>query len=139
MIVVHSIIILFDLLILWAKLGQSNIILNSQQLDISSKLNRSSYFPKLLLTIKIFLYFASITSANMQIFKKYFNCSSSSNKGGIKLESAKEVILLFEILLFYFTVIGMSVFLFFTKCFSFRTIKERVGFSCNERYKIDFL
>lgn len=138
MILAHSVIIIFDIFIYWAELGKSKVLLNHQHIE-TSKINKSSYVPKLLMTIKIFLYFASVTSANMQLFEKYFICSYSSNKGGITVNSAKEVILLFDVLLFYFTIIGLSVFLFFTKCFSFRTIKERVGFSCNERYKIDFL
>ncbi len=60
-------------------------------------------------------------------------------KGGIKVKSQKEVVILFDILLFYFTIIGLAIFLLFTRMFSIRTIKERSGFACNERHKIDFL
>lgn len=47
--------------------------------------------------------------------------------------------LLFEIIVFYFSIFSMMIFLVFTRFFSFRTIREQMGYGGNLRYKMDFL
>jgi hypothetical protein len=107
--------------------------------DLSKTINQSAYFPKFLLAVKIFLYLGSISVAQLEIFEKYCVCGKYAPKGGIIVQTKKEVVILIDILLFYFSIVGLAIFLIFTRLFSFRTIKERSGFACNERYKIDFL
>lgn len=47
--------------------------------------------------------------------------------------------MLLSVLFFYFTIFAQMFFLTITKCFSFKTLRERSGFGGNLRYKIDFL
>ena len=54
-------------------------------------------------------------------------------------ENQIEVLLLIEILLFYFNIIGQMIFLFMSRCFKFYTIRERLGLGGNMRYRKDFL
>lgn len=57
----------------------------------------------------------------------------------MEVNSHIEVILLYELLIFYFTIFGLMFFLLFSRFFSFRTIRERFGLGGNMRYKRDFL
>ena len=50
-----------------------------------------------------------------------------------------EVIVLFEILIFYFTIFGLMAFLLVSRSFSFKTIRERMDLGGNMRYRRDFL
>lgn len=48
-------------------------------------------------------------------------------------------ILLFDVMIFYLTILGIIVFLLFSRMVSFKTLRERAGYGGNMRYQIDFL
>ena len=48
-------------------------------------------------------------------------------------------LLLFEVMIFYFTVISTILFLIVSRCISFKTLRERAGYGGRMRYQIDFL
>ena len=49
--------------------------------------------------------------------------------------------LLYEVVLFYINIISQIIFLFLSRLFPFRTVKEKFveGFSKKMRYRVDFL
>ena len=47
--------------------------------------------------------------------------------------------LLYEVCIFYYSIFSLVLLLFISRFATFRTIRERVGFGGNIRYKIDFL
>ncbi len=47
-------------------------MMENNMYDFSKKIYQSAFFPKFLLTVKIFLYFGSITIAQIEIFRRYF-------------------------------------------------------------------
>ena len=51
--------------------------------DLSKTINRSAFFPKFLLAVKIFLYLGSVSTAQYEIFEKYCTCGKFAPKGGI--------------------------------------------------------
>lgn len=57
----------------------------------------------------------------------------------MSVDSHIEVIVLYELLIFYFTIFGLMAFLLFSRFFSFRTMRERLELGGNMRYRRDFL
>ena len=57
----------------------------------------------------------------------------------MEVNSHVEVILVYELLIFYFTIFGLMSFLLISRFFSFRTIRERFDLGGNMRYRRDFL
>lgn len=47
--------------------------------------------------------------------------------------------LTYEVMTFYLNIVGMGVFLLFSSCKKFKSIRDRLGFSYKERKTGDFL
>lgn len=56
-----------------------------------------------------------------------------------RIETEQQVMLLFSVLYFYFTIFYQMGFLVLTRCYHFNTLRERAGFGSNMRLKVDFL
>ena len=57
----------------------------------------------------------------------------------MEVKSHVEVIVLFELLIFYFTIFALMAFLLVSRYFSFKTMRERMALGGNMRYRRDFL
>ena len=63
-----------------------------------------------------------------------------SDTGAIhRAKNSVEFVVVMEVLLFYFGIFGQIIFLLLSRCFSFKTMRERANLGGNMRYRIDFL
>ena len=108
-----------------------NLATNSNSLGIF----QHSYVKKTLVAFKLFYYFAVITYVQVTV-RSYFTPGTSEYG-----QNNNHIIcwLLYEVVIFYFSIFALIIFLILSRFKSFRTLRERVGYGGNMRYKIDFL
>ena len=86
---------------------------------------------------KIIFYFLSVVLSQHFVIGKLLGDWDGDKD--VEVTSHIEVIVLYELLLFYFNIFGQIGFLLFSRYFSFKTIRERLNLGGNMRYKRDFL
>lgn len=103
--------------------------------DNSELVDKNLYMTKNLLVTKIIIYFMSIVYVQNEIIgflqadiDKLFNS-----------QDQVEVLVIVEILIFYFSILAQMIFLLISRCFSFKTMRERLNLGGNMRYRKDFL
>lgn len=80
---------------------------------------RFLYMGRYIMVLKIFLYLMSIVSTQMVVMRELKDYASKQNLIRPEAVSHKQVILIYDVLIFYFTCIALLVFLIFSRCFSF--------------------
>lgn len=55
------------------------------------------------------------------------------------METEQQVLLLFAVMYFYFTIFAQIAFLLLSRCYVFNTLRERTGYGKNIKLKNDYL
>ena len=103
---------------------------NEEQVD------KTLFICKFLLWMKIIAYFLSIVHLQ-NIAIVVLRPEKDENK--MIVSTHIEVVVLYDLLIFYCTIFSLMFFLLFSRFFSFRTLRERMQLGGNMRYRRDFL
>ena len=112
---------------------------DKQVVEGGESTERYLFLKKYLLMLKVIIYFMSIVCVQHFVQRKFAQDSKRHPGTTPTASTHREVILIFEILIFYFSIMALMIFLLFSRFFSFRTIRERMEWGGNMRYKRDFL
>ena len=107
-----------------------------QEAGSKSIIDKTQYKVKMLLALKIFIYFLSIVFLQNHVIPIML---LERQKQEIIVDDQLETVILFEVLIFFFSIFSQMLFLLMSRFASFRTIKERLELGGNIRYRRDFL
>ena len=113
MIASHSVCLLIEALI---KFFQNLSVYSSGQINPY----KHSYIQKTLLLLKVFTYFIAIMYSQKVVINSYLDSASVDDYHFNDDVNHLSVVLLYEVLLFYFNIMAMMLFLIFSRIVSFR-------------------